>query len=96
MEDYALIDDYAVIDPATGERLATFPQASQADIDTALDAAASACKSWGRASGPAERDVLLCLGIHGQMLYVNVATGVVAANRPAGPSRSTPGSSSRP
>lgn len=25
-----------------------------------------------------DRDVLLCLGIHGQMLYVNVATGVVA------------------
>jgi hypothetical protein len=43
-----------------------------------------------------DRDVLLCLGIHGQMLYVNVATGVVAAKLPAGPSRSTPGSSSRP
>jgi CubicO group peptidase (beta-lactamase class C family) len=24
------------------------------------------------------RDVLRCLGIHGQMLYVNAATGVVA------------------
>lgn len=59
MEDYALIDDYAVIDPATGERLATFPQASQADIDTALDAAASACESWGRASSPAERAALI-------------------------------------
>ena len=59
MGDYALIDDYAVIDPATGERLATFPQASQADIDTALDAAASACESWGRASSPAERAALI-------------------------------------
>ena len=26
-----------------------------------------------------DRDVLLCLGIHGQMIYINVATGVVAA-----------------
>jgi CubicO group peptidase (beta-lactamase class C family) len=26
-----------------------------------------------------DRDVLLCLGIHGQMIYVNLATGVVAA-----------------
>lgn len=26
-----------------------------------------------------DRDVLLCLGIHGQMLYVNAVTGVVAA-----------------
>ena len=59
MEDYALIDDYAVIDPATGVRLATFPQASHADIDTALEAAASACGSWGRASSPAERAAML-------------------------------------
>jgi CubicO group peptidase (beta-lactamase class C family) len=27
----------------------------------------------------AERDVLLCLGIHGQMVYVNRRTGLVAA-----------------
>jgi CubicO group peptidase (beta-lactamase class C family) len=27
----------------------------------------------------ADRDVLLCLGIHGQMIYVNPTTGVVAA-----------------
>ena len=65
MEDYALIDDYAVIDPATGERVATFPQASQADIDAALDAAASACVSWGRSSSAAERAALLRL--HGPL-----------------------------
>ncbi len=43
-----------------------------------------------------DRDVLLCLGSHGQMLYVNVATGVVAAKLSSWPSRRTPGSSSRP
>ncbi|KRA39355.1 succinate-semialdehyde dehydrogenase [Nocardioides sp. Root614] len=53
------MDDYAVIDPATGERLATFPQASQADIDMALGNAASACESWGRTSSAAERAALI-------------------------------------
>ena len=64
MEEYAVIDDYAVIDPATGERLATFPQASEADIEGALGAAASACESWGRASTPAGRAGLLLSLIH--------------------------------
>ena len=78
MGDYALIDDYAVIDPATGERLATFPQASQADIDTALDAAASACESWGRASSPAERAALIrrVAELHGERReYLAAAIG---------------------
>jgi succinate-semialdehyde dehydrogenase / glutarate-semialdehyde dehydrogenase len=78
MEDYALIHDYTVIDPATGERLATFPQASQADIDTALDAAASACKSWGRASSPAERAALIrrVAELHGERReYLAAAIG---------------------
>jgi succinate-semialdehyde dehydrogenase/glutarate-semialdehyde dehydrogenase len=43
MEEYAVIVDYAVIDPATGERLGTFAQESDADIDAALGLAASAC-----------------------------------------------------
>ena len=78
MGDYALIDDYAVIDPATGERLATFPQASQADIDTAIDAAASACESWGRASSPAERAALIrrVAELHGERReYLAAAIG---------------------
>lgn len=59
MDEHALIDDYAVIDPATGERTATFPRASHADIDAALDLAASACANWGRTTTPAERAALL-------------------------------------
>ena len=59
MEEYAVIDDYAVIDPATGERLETFPQASNADIDAALDLAASACVNWGRRTTVAQRAALL-------------------------------------
>ncbi len=37
----------AVINPATGTHLATVPESTDADIDAALDAAASAQKSWG-------------------------------------------------
>jgi len=59
MEEYAVIDDYAVIDPATGERLETFSQASNADIDAALELAASACVTWGRRTTAAERAALL-------------------------------------
>ena len=59
MEEYAVIDDYAVIDPATGERLRTFPQASQAEMDAALDQAASACVTWGRTTMATDRAALL-------------------------------------
>jgi succinate-semialdehyde dehydrogenase/glutarate-semialdehyde dehydrogenase len=59
VDEHALIDDYAVIDPATGERIATFPQASHADIDAALDLAASASSQWGRTTTAAQRAALL-------------------------------------
>jgi len=59
MEEYAVIDDYAVIDPATGERLGTFAQESDADIDAALSLAASACATWGRTTTVAQRAELL-------------------------------------
>jgi len=36
-----------VINPATGQHLATVPESTNADVDAALDAAASAQKSWG-------------------------------------------------
>ncbi|MEO5665308.1 MAG: NAD-dependent succinate-semialdehyde dehydrogenase [Nocardioides sp.] len=78
MDEHALIDDYAVIDPATGERIATFPQASHADIDAGLDAAASACEAWGRASSPAERAALLrrVAELHGERRdYLAAAIG---------------------
>ncbi|WP_231388938.1 serine hydrolase [Marmoricola sp. URHB0036] len=38
-----------------------------------------------------DRDVLLCLGIHGQMLYVNGATGVVAVKLSSWPEPQHPG-----
>ena len=59
MDEHALIDDYAIIDPATGERIATFPRASHADIDAALDLAASACSEWGRTTTAVQRAALL-------------------------------------
>jgi succinate-semialdehyde dehydrogenase/glutarate-semialdehyde dehydrogenase len=59
VDEHALIDDYAIIDPATGERIATFPRASHADIDAALDLAASACSKWGRTTTAVQRAALL-------------------------------------
>jgi succinate-semialdehyde dehydrogenase/glutarate-semialdehyde dehydrogenase len=59
VDEHALIDDYAVIDPATGERIATFPRATHADIDAALDRAASACSTWGRTTTAVQRAALL-------------------------------------
>ena len=59
MEEYAVIDDYAVIDPATGDRLGTFAQESDAGIDTALGLAASTCATWGRTTTVAQRAALL-------------------------------------
>ena len=40
------MSDYAVVNPATGETLATYPTATDADVAKALDAAASAFETW--------------------------------------------------
>ncbi|WP_017589201.1 NAD-dependent succinate-semialdehyde dehydrogenase [Nocardiopsis ganjiahuensis] len=49
---------YAVTDPATGEVLATYPTATDAEVDAAVDLAHQAT-AWGRTSTSAERAALL-------------------------------------
>ena len=44
------MSDYAVVNPATGQTLATYPTATDADVANALDAAASAYASWRETS----------------------------------------------
>ncbi|MBF9335954.1 NAD-dependent succinate-semialdehyde dehydrogenase [Microbacterium lacticum] len=51
--------DYAVTNPATGEVLATYPTATDAEVQAALEAADEAFRTWGRTSAPAERADLL-------------------------------------
>ena len=53
------MSDYAVIDPATGETIATYPTATDADVEHALAAADAAARGWGRESSPADRADLL-------------------------------------
>ncbi|CAI9393239.1 NAD-dependent succinate-semialdehyde dehydrogenase [Microbacterium sp. T2.11-28] len=53
------MSDYAVVNPATGETLATYPTATDAEVDAAIAAADAAYRSWGRTSSPAERAELL-------------------------------------
>ncbi|WP_431803041.1 NAD-dependent succinate-semialdehyde dehydrogenase [Microbacterium sp. bgisy203] len=58
--------DYAVVNPATGETLATYPTATDAEVETAIAGADAAFRSWGRTSTPAERATLLrkVAGLH--------------------------------
>ncbi|WP_279072487.1 NAD-dependent succinate-semialdehyde dehydrogenase [Microbacterium lacticum] len=51
--------DYAVTNPATGEVLATYPTATDAEVQADLAAADEAFRTWGRTSAPAERADLL-------------------------------------
>ncbi|MFL6088637.1 MAG: aldehyde dehydrogenase family protein [Aeromicrobium sp.] len=51
---------YAVTNPATGEVVETFPEATAEQIESALAAAATAASTWGRTSAAAER----CARIH--------------------------------
>jgi len=53
------MSDYAVVNPATGETLATYPTATDAEVDAAIAAADAAYRSWGRTSSPSERAELL-------------------------------------
>ncbi len=50
---------YAVVNPATGETLATYPDATAAEVESAVAAADAAYRDWGRTSTPAERAALL-------------------------------------
>ena len=49
------MSDYAVTNPATGETLATYPTATDAEVDAAIAAADHAFRTWGRTSTPQER-----------------------------------------
>jgi succinate-semialdehyde dehydrogenase/glutarate-semialdehyde dehydrogenase len=51
--------EYAVLNPATGDLVATFPSADDAAVSAAVDAAASAYANWGRTSSVADRAALL-------------------------------------
>ena len=51
--------DYAVINPATGETLKSYPTISDADLDAAIGRADGAYRSWGRTSSVEERAALI-------------------------------------
>jgi succinate-semialdehyde dehydrogenase/glutarate-semialdehyde dehydrogenase len=53
------MSDYAVVNPATAETLATYPHATDAELDGALAAADAAAKGWARTTTVAERASLL-------------------------------------
>jgi len=50
---------YTVTNPANGEQLATYPHATDAEVEQGLAEAHAAAEGWGRTSTPAERAELL-------------------------------------
>ena len=48
------MSDYAVVNPATGETLATYPTATDAEVTQAVAAADAAYRTWARTTSPAE------------------------------------------
>ncbi len=50
---------YAVTNPATGETLATYPEATDAEVKDAIALADTAYRTWARVVAPAERAELL-------------------------------------
>jgi succinate-semialdehyde dehydrogenase / glutarate-semialdehyde dehydrogenase len=50
---------YAVIDPATGEQIKSYPEASDAEIENAVAAAARAYSTWSRTTTVADRTALV-------------------------------------
>jgi succinate-semialdehyde dehydrogenase/glutarate-semialdehyde dehydrogenase len=53
------MSDYAVVNPATGETVATYPTISDADLDAAIGRADQAERDWGQTSTVEERAALL-------------------------------------
>ncbi len=53
------MSDYAVVNPATGETLATYPTATDAEVTQAVAAADAAYRTWARTTSPAERAELV-------------------------------------
>jgi succinate-semialdehyde dehydrogenase/glutarate-semialdehyde dehydrogenase len=50
---------YAVVNPATGETLASYPTATDGEIEAAVAQAAAAYRDWARTTTPAERAALV-------------------------------------
>ena len=50
---------YAVVNPATGETVTSYPTISDADLDAAIAAAAAAHRDWSRTTTPEERAALV-------------------------------------
>jgi succinate-semialdehyde dehydrogenase/glutarate-semialdehyde dehydrogenase len=53
------MSDYAVVNPATGETVKTYPTISDSDLDAAIAAAHDAHNGWSRASSVEERAALI-------------------------------------
>ena len=53
------MSDYAVVNPSTGETLATYPTMTDAEVTEAVAAADAAYRTWGRSTTPAERAELV-------------------------------------
>ena len=53
------MSDYKVVNPATGETLAEYPLATDAELEQALATADAAAEGWARTSSVAERAALL-------------------------------------
>jgi succinate-semialdehyde dehydrogenase / glutarate-semialdehyde dehydrogenase len=49
------VTQYAVLDPATGQTVATYPTATDRQVDAAMAAADDAARTWGRGTTVAER-----------------------------------------
>src|SRR6187402_1589625 len=53
------MSDYAVVNPATGETVAEYATATDAEIEAAMAAADAAYRTWARATSPADRAALV-------------------------------------
>ncbi len=53
------MSDYAVLNPATGQTLATYPLATTEELESVLAAADAVARGWARTSSVAERAALL-------------------------------------
>ncbi|MCO7219017.1 NAD-dependent succinate-semialdehyde dehydrogenase [Klenkia sp. PcliD-1-E] len=53
------MSEYAVVDPATGETVASYPTATDEQVEAAIAAASAAHRGWSRSSTAAERGELV-------------------------------------
>ncbi|MFT4136399.1 NAD-dependent succinate-semialdehyde dehydrogenase [Microbacterium sp.] len=53
------MSSYAVVNPATGQTLATYPPTTDEELESAVAGADRAYRTWGKVTAPAERAALL-------------------------------------